>query len=221
MNVLVVSPHPDDETLGCAGTLLKHKAKRDRIYWLIMTNVSEAEGYPKERVVSRQREIDAVAKKYGFSKVIKLDFHTTKLDMMARSGLVKAVHGAISALAPDWVYIPYCYDVHSDHRITFGVVQSAVKLFRAPSVKKILMYEVISETDFCLPVKGRGFLPNSYSDISKYMNKKIGIMRVYKGEMRRGSFPRSAKNIEALAAFRGASAGAKHAEAFMVLKEVW
>ncbi|MFA5339650.1 MAG: PIG-L deacetylase family protein [Candidatus Omnitrophota bacterium] len=221
MNILVVSPHPDDETLGCGGTLLKHLAGKDKVFWLILTNVSEAGGYPKNRVVSRQREISAVAKKYGFSKVIKLDFPTTGLDTMARSKLVKAVHGAILALSPAWVYAPYRYDAHSDHQVAFEAVQSAVKSFRAPSVKKILMYEVLSETEFQLPLKGKGFLPNSFSDISGQLKKKIGIMRIYKGEMKRHPFPRSEKNIEALALFRGASAGVKYAEAFMILKEIW
>ncbi|MDD5310559.1 MAG: PIG-L family deacetylase [Candidatus Omnitrophica bacterium] len=221
MNILVVSPHPDDETLGCGGTLLKHRAKNDKVSWLILTNVSEAAGYPKSRVNSRQREITAVAKRYGFSKVIKLDFPTTRLDTVARSELVKAVHGAIAHLVPSWVYAPYHCDAHSDHQVAFDAVQSAVKSFRAPSVKKVLMYEVLSETESRLPLRGKSFVPNSFSDISGYLKKKIGIMRIYKGEMKRHPFPRSEKNIEALALFRGASAGFKYAEAFMILKEVW
>ncbi|MBT5068750.1 MAG: PIG-L family deacetylase, partial [Candidatus Marinimicrobia bacterium] len=75
--VLVVAPHPDDETLGCGGTLLKHKANGDGIYWLIITNIDEKNGWQKKRVESRQQEIDKVSEMYGFSKIFKLNFPTT------------------------------------------------------------------------------------------------------------------------------------------------
>lgn len=221
MNVLVVSPHPDDETLGCGGTIIKHVSKGDRVHWLIFTNISEESGYSSAKVIARQKEIDAVSREYGFSKLIKLDFPTAKLDTLSRLELVKTAHNAVLGCRPAVVYLPYLYDAHSDHRVVFDTMQSALKQFRMPSVKKILMYEVISETEFCLPVRGRGFLPNSYSDISGHLNRKISIMRKYKDELKGGSFPRSVKNMKALAGFRGASSGVNYAEAFMVLKEVW
>ena len=62
-NVIVISAHPDDETLGVGGTILKHIANGDNVYWLIVTNVFENQGFSKERVESRQLEISKVEKK--------------------------------------------------------------------------------------------------------------------------------------------------------------
>ena len=55
--ILVVAPHPDDETLGCGGTLLRHHALGDDIYWLIMTTISEKVGYSKKQINVRSQEI--------------------------------------------------------------------------------------------------------------------------------------------------------------------
>ena len=77
-NVIVISAHPDDEILGCGGTLLKHKANGDKLFWLIITNVFEHQGFSKERVDSRQEEINKVSEKLEVKKVFKLDYPTMK-----------------------------------------------------------------------------------------------------------------------------------------------
>ena len=82
------------------------------------------------------------------------------------------------------------------------------------------MYETLSETDYAPPFYETAFLPNSFSDISSFLEIKIEIMRIYKGEMKEHPFPRSEQNIRSLATVRGATAGVKYAEAFMLLKEI-
>ncbi len=218
--VLFVSPHPDDETLGCGGTILKHNAMGNEIYWLIITNISVEAGYDEKKVRERQLEVEMVAREYGFKNVFKLDFPTTKLDIVGRNQLIKTVSDTINKITPAVVYLPNKNDVHSDHNITFDTVISSTKSFRCPFVKKLLAYEVISETEFSSPFHNT-FVPNNFSDISGYLDKKISIMKIYKNEMRDHPFPRSIENIKALATFRGATAGVKYAEAFMVLKEIW
>lgn len=219
--VLFISPHPDDETLGCGGTLLKHKSLGEQIYWLIVTNISVADGFSHGTVAKRQAEIASVAKEYGYDEVIKLDFPTTRLDMPPMADIIKAVSNIIQKIAPNILYLPFRNDIHSDHRITFETVMSAAKTFRCPSIKKVMMYETISETEFAPPLLNTVFVPNSFSDITGFLERKISIMEIYKGEMNEHPFPRSADNIKALATFRGATAGVKYAEAFMILKEIW
>ena len=219
--VLFIAPHPDDETLGCGGTILRHKAAGDKIYWLIMTNISVETGYDKIQVKKRRQEIDNVAKEYGFKKVFKLDLQTTKLDVIPRGQIIESVSKVINKVKPHVFYIPNRNDVHSDHKVTFDAVISSTKTFRFPFVKKILMYEVISETEFSPPLQDSAFIPNGFSDISDYLDKKISIMNIYRGEMSEHPFPRSAENLKALATFRGATAGVRYAEAFMILKEIW
>ncbi len=58
MNVVVIAAHPDDETLGVGGTMLKHISNQDNVYWLIATNMLESEGFSPEQINKRQDEID-------------------------------------------------------------------------------------------------------------------------------------------------------------------
>ena len=219
--VMVVAPHPDDETLGCGGTILKHRDSGDRVYWLIMTSISTEEGYEASLVKARQKEVAAIQKAYGFNGSFSLDVPTTKLDTIPQGELVRRISGIMDRIKPEYVYLPYRNDIHSDHQVTFAVVQSAIKTFRVPTIKKVLMYEVVSETEFSPSLEGATFIPNSFSDITAFINKKIKIMKIYKSELGSHPFPRSTKNIKALATFRGASSGMIYAEAFMVIKEVW
>ena len=220
-NILFIAPHPDDETLGCGGTIFKHKAMNDKISWLIMTNISPGRGYKAGDVEKRQKEIEATAGKYGFDNVIKLGFPTAGLDTVPHSEVVEAVRSSMDRLRPDTVYVPNRNDVHSDHRVTFDAVISSAKSFRCPFLRKILMYEVISDTEFSPPLRDHAFCPNAFSDISEYLDKKLSVMRVYASELGEHPFPRNPENIKALATFRGATAGTRYAEAFMTVKEVW
>lgn len=219
--ILIVAPHPDDETLGCGGTILKHKLNGDYVCWLIVTNISTEDGYDSITVETRQKEIRHVGEQYKFNESFKLDLPTTKLDMRPRSEMIRKVRALIDQLKPEVVYVPNSSDVHTDHKITFDVMISALKSFRCPFVKRVLMYEVISETEFSPVIAGNFFAPNSFSDISSFLEQKISIMKLYRGEILEPPFPRSADNIKALAIFRGATAGVKYAEAFVILKEIW
>lgn len=219
--VLVVSSHPDDETLGCGGTILRHRSIGDKADWLIMTEMKVEDGYKEGMIHKRKREIELVSKEYGFNEIFLLGFSTRKLDQVPVARIVEDVSRIIQTAAPDIVYLPFCNDVHSDHRITFDVAISSMKTFRTPYVKKILMYEAISETEFAPPIQGGTFAPNFFVDISNYLEKKLSIIELYGGETQDHPFPRSCENIRALATFRGATAGFNFAEAFMLIKEVW
>jgi len=218
--VLVLAVHPDDETLGCGGALLKHKAAGDQIYWLIGTRIKEEDGFTKERIAERQLEIEEVNQKFGFDGVTQLDLSTMKVDQVAMQDLVNEIADVFNKIKPDIIYLPFMKDSHSDHRVLFEAAHSCTKTFRFPFVKKVLMMETISETEFGATAPETVFLPNYFVDISEYFEKKIDIMKTYKSEMGNHPFPRSEENIKALATYRGATAGCQFAESFMVLKEV-
>ena len=109
-------------------------------------------------------------------------------------------------------------DAHSDHRIIFDAIAACTKSFRHPYLKRLLMYECISETEFAPSLPERVFQPNYFVDISDYLLSKLDIMKVYESEIGIHPFPRSLKNIESLATFRGASVGVEYAEAFQLVK---
>jgi N-acetylglucosamine malate deacetylase 1 len=219
-NVLVVAPHPDDETLGCGGTLLKHKEANDRIHWLIVTGMTDQTVFSPDRIKSRQNEIKKVADRYGFSEVISLDLPTTKLDTIPMSDIVSLIGDSFQRIRPEIVYLPYRGDVHTDHKVVFDATVACTKWFRYPYVKKVLVYETLSETDFGLTPYTGSFRPNVFINIEKYLDRKIEIMKIFATEMGQFPFPRSEEAIRALAHVRGAASGCKAAEAFMLLREV-
>lgn len=220
MKILIIAPHPDDETLGCGGTLLKHYAQGDEVHWLIMSKMTQKIGYSDQQIALRQKEIEEVCDRYQFKKVWEFDYTTAMLDIVPRSALIKKITEVVSIIVPEVVYLPNRSDIHSDHKIVFETAMGAIKTFRAPFVRKILAYEVLSETEFSYPFSDNVFIPNYFSDISDYLDQKILIMECYKRELGAHPFPRSKENIRALATLRGATAGVRYAEAFMLLKEI-
>lgn len=217
---LIIAPHPDDETLGCGGTILKLKASGASVHWLIVTTIVGVTGFPQERVSVRAREIEAVKEVYGFDAVHHCSLPAAGLDTLGKGILIGAIGSIIKTVAPDSVYVPYRNDVHSDHAAVFDAAVSACKTFRSPFVKSIYAYETLSETDFGLRPDDPGFRPNLFEDISGYLDKKISIMSLFEGEMGKFPFPRSEECLRALATLRGAQANCLSAEAFMILKEI-
>jgi N-acetylglucosamine malate deacetylase 1 len=217
--VLVVAPHPDDETLGCGGTLLRHKSDGDKIHWLILTNISEEEGWPKKLVNARQKEVKKVMAKYGFSSITMLDLITTKLDIYPISDIIGKISIVFNNIKPNIIYLNHRNDIHTDHQIAFKAVISCTKNFRYPFISRILMYETLSETDHAPPIIEAAFLPNVFINVTDYFEKKCEIMKLYENEMMPAPFPRSIDIMKSLAKYRGSHIGKKYAEAFMLVEE--
>ena len=122
--VLVISVHPDDETLGCGGTILRHKFDGDMVSWLIITTVDKAHGWAEE-IIERWRFMgNRVSSEYGFSKTYELDFPTTRLDTIAMGDLVSSISTVIGKVEPSIIYMPNRSDIHTDHQIAFKAIIS-------------------------------------------------------------------------------------------------
>ena len=214
--ILVIAVHPDDETLGCGGTLLKHKANKDEIHWLICTTIDKSHSYYK----IREEEIEKVSKLYNFDSIHNLRLKTMQVDEYSISELINKVSKVINEIKPTTIYLPFKGDVHSDHRKIFEASYSCTKSFRYPFIKKIYMMETLSETEFAPSTKEDSFVPNIFVDISKYFEKKIEIMKNFSSEIAPHPFPRSERNLRALAILRGATSGCEYAESFVLLKEI-
>ena len=219
MKTIVVAPHPDDEVLGVGGTLLRRKAEGAKVAWLIVTNISVETGWSEEKVRERSDEINRVREFFCFDEVFMLNFPTTLLDRVPMSDLVTAVSDVFRSFQPTEVFVPHPSDVHTDHRIVFDAVASCTKWFRYPSIKRILAYETLSETDFSLVIDG-AFRPNVFVNIEPFLEGKVRAMNIYSSELGEFPFPRSNKAIQSLASLRGVASGFDVAEAFMLLKEI-
>ncbi len=220
--VLFVAVHPDDETLGCGGSILKHKALGDEIYWLIITSVrNHPLGIWSEDFARKRDEtIKRVAEAYGFNKVVELELPSIMLDKIDMGSFVGKVSKALDDIKPDTIYMMNRSDVHSDHRVSFSAVYGCLKSFRRPYIHRILMFEALSETEFATPLAESAFIPNVFVDITSFLGKKLEIMNLFQNEIMEDPYPRSISSIEALARYRGARAGVKYAEAFMLIYEL-
>jgi len=218
MRVLVIAPHPDDETLGCGGTLLKHMAAGDSVSWVIVTKAHEPR-WPAEDIERREQQIEKVAAAYGFAKKFRLGFPAARLDTVPLEDLMAAINKIVAEVKPDWIYTVHARDIHSDHRAVFDATISAVKSFNNNGVSRLLSYETISSTDAMPPAPATVFLPNVYCDITPFLERKLEIMSLYEGEVHPYPLPRAPESIRALARFRGATVAAEYAEAFMLLRE--
>ncbi|MCK5541284.1 MAG: PIG-L family deacetylase [Desulfobacterales bacterium] len=247
-DVMVVAVHPDDETLGCGGTLLRHKEQGVNIHLLLITAMyhNDKDGkiytmgsdgkerdlpmyfnytnrhisFPKKEVKIKAEEISSVIKAYGFSTVNELRIPTTTVSLQDESIIVEKIAATFSKVRPNILYIPFFQDAHGDHRAIFPIVNSCIKTFRYPFIEKIYMMETISETEYALPSAGNNFIPNHFVCIDKWIDQKVAIMETYKKEIQESPLPRSKEMIRAQSNFRGSMAHCEHAEAFMLLKEI-
>ena len=217
--LIVVAPHPDDETLGCGGTLLFLRDQGFEIHWLIISSMKQNLGFSQQRILCRKKEIKKVAATYKFASFSSLDFPTSKLDSIPKNEIIEKIGQVFEKIQPNIIFVPFDGDVHSDHRIVFEATIACTKWFRHRSVHKILAYETLSETDFGLSSMV-GFRPSVFYNIELYFAKKCEILKLYEGEMGLFPFPRSFETLEALARLRGSAAGFKFAEAFQLLKEI-
>ena len=216
--VVIISAHPDDETLGAGGTLLKHKSQGDNLYWIIGTQMKKSKQFTEERIILREKEIEKVSKIFGFKRVYQLKYETATLDSNSLTKIIPQISIIFSEIKPNIIYNLNIKDAHSDHRILSEAVFSNTKSFRHPYIQKVLMYECISETEFAPQIDDNLFLPNYFVDISNHIDQKIDTMKIYKSELGDHPFPRSIINIRSLSIIRGAMINVKHAEAFQAVK---
>jgi LmbE family N-acetylglucosaminyl deacetylase len=221
VKALAISVHPDDETLGCGGTLLKLAKGEATLHWLIVTR-AQMPDFGREQVLQQAAQVEAVRAAYQFATIDWLDFPAAKIDQVALDELVKSIREVIARIRPELVFVPNRADVHSDHQICFQAVQAVLKAFyqRSLGIQRVMACEVLSETDAAMPMPETAFLPNVFVDISETFPAKLQIMELYESELHPELLPRSASAIEAQARLRGATIGVKYAEAFMLLREI-
>ena len=218
MNTLVVAPHPDDETLGCGGTLFRRKSEGASLIWVIVTSVSESLNWSEQEQQNRDNEIKRVSKSYGFKDVYELGLPSAELDTIPKHEIINSFSKIVSKSSPNEIFLPFYGDSHSDHSIIAECMNSALK-WSNNSPLSIYSYETLSETEMGNGIKGN-FVPNVYIDISKYLSKKIKTMSIYENQLGQHPFPRSSLSIESLAYLRGSTIGVKAAEAFSLVKQI-
>jgi len=216
MKILVVAPHPDDEVLGCGGTIAKHVAKGDDVHLCIVSK-GYTPDWSEEFLKNRPKEIDNVKDILGIKEVHFLNFPAVKLDTIPQKTLNDSISSVFNKVMPDILYIPHIGDLNKDHRLVFESCLVAARPIKH-KIKKILSYETLSETEWGVP--SNQFVPNVYINISDTIEKKKEAMKAYESELKQYPQPRSLEIIDALAKKRGSESGVKFAESFILIREI-
>jgi LmbE family N-acetylglucosaminyl deacetylase len=221
MKILVISVHPDDETAGCAGTLLDHHTRGDDLYWLILTK-AHSPHWSTDVIQAKEAEVQAVAKAYGIERCFWPGLPSTLLDTIPLNDIIEPIRAALETVHPQVVYTVHHGDIHTDHSVAFQAVTIVLKPFymRKFSVQRLLSFETLSSTEAAPPLPERTFVPNVFKDITPHIGRKIEIMQLYQTELQPDPLPRGPSAVKALARYRGAAIGAEYAEAFMLIREV-
>ncbi|MFC2035008.1 PIG-L deacetylase family protein [Chloroflexota bacterium] len=221
MRILAISVHPDDETLGCGGTLLKHSAQGDTLFWIILTQMHEPQ-WSAEEIRRAATQVEQVDEAYGMKQHFQLDFPTAQLDRIPQLDLIERIRDVISIVKPELIYLIHDGDVHTDHHAAFTAAFSVLKpsYMHKLGVRRILCYETLSSTEAAPLQPHRLFIPTVYFDITPYIDQKINIFKLYKTEIQQDPQPRGPSSIRALARYRGATIGIEYAESFMLIREV-
>ncbi len=221
MKILIIAPHPDDEVLGCGGTIKKYSKNGDEVFLCVATKAYTPE-WSEDFIKHREEEIESAANFLGIKKVIKLDFPTVRLDTIPQKQLNDSISKVVEEVNPEIVFIPFPGDINKDHNLISTASTVALRPKPNFSVKKVYSYEVLSETEWAKPAQKIEdvFQPNYYEDISDYLEDKLKAMQCYKSELKEYPHPRSLEGIKILSQKRGMEVGFKNAEAFMLIREI-
>jgi LmbE family N-acetylglucosaminyl deacetylase len=218
MNILVISAHPDDETLGCGGTIFRHLGEGDAFHWLVLTEPIGPRWTP-EIVAQKTEQLERVAAAYGAAEVIRAHLPAGELDTIGFGSVMTPIRESVERATPEVVYVVHCGDVHTDHSIAARAAVSVLKPFhmRSFGVRQMLAYETPSSTE---AAGSPSFSPNYYVDITETLERKLEVMELYETELQGDLLPRNASAIRALARFRGATVATEYAEAFELIHEI-
>lgn len=220
MRVLVVAAHPDDEVLGCGATLARHADQGDTAEIVVLgRGALSREGATLADADKLQRQACEAARILGASDVRILDLPDNRFDRLDLLDIVKRVEAEIHRVNPEVVYTHHAGDLNIDHRRTFEAVVTACRPLEGSGVRRLLSFEIPSSTEWQASTVPPGFLPNVFVDVTQTLERKLKAIGIYCGEIRSSPHPRSIEALTALACWRGASAGMKAAEAFVLVRE--
>lgn len=213
-HVLAIAAHPDDEVLGCGGTLARHAECGDQVSVIIACE-GESLRYGAG-AVNQCEHIQEAAKTLGVFRAYPLGFPDQKLDTINLVELITPLEKVIREVEPEVVYCQFGGDANRDHHLLF---QAALIATRPIAEYPATMYafETASSTEWSFP---RAFVPDTWVDISSTLERKLQAMACYKSELREYPHPRSLESLRHRAAYWGNQVCVPAAEVFATVRRV-
>jgi len=214
MRIIVFAPHNDDEVLGVGGTIAKYSASGHEVFVCEVTR-----GDSDETVNMIRSEALNAHKILGVKETIFLDFPVVQLRETPLKDINFELLKVVEHIKPNIAFIPHKGDMHIDHAVVSNSAMVALRPINSVNVNAIYAYETLSETEWNIPTVDNAFIPNVWSNITGFIDKKKQAMNCYKSQIKEPPHPRSNEIIEALAKLRGSTIGVAYAESFMLVRE--
>lgn len=223
MPTLVIAAHPDDETLGCGGTIARLASEQKEVHILILgegitsrqTDIEDSSNEEIRLLRKNNRKAGAIL---GVANIYFESFPDNKFDSIPLLEIVKVIESYIEKISPHTVFTHHGGDLNIDHSVTSRAVLTATRPMSGCPVKHLYAFETLSATEWSFGQISESFTPNCFINIKNHINQKIAAMEAYGGEIRNFPHPRSAKAIKTLANLRGSMAGMEFAEAFFIIR---
>ena len=217
--ILVIAPHPDDETLGAGGAIAKYADQGHEVHVLLVSGHLPPL-YTREAFEKTVLEFHNAGKILGIHDSKFLEIPATMVKDTPTHILNSLIAQSVEDIKPDIVLCPYP-DRHIDHRVVFDAAMVATRpVGVGKNIEIVAAYETLSETHWNAPHIEPNFTPNWVIDISKHFETKLNALKCFESQI--GEFPnsRSIEAIKALSIFRGTQAGFGYGEAFHIIRKI-
>lgn len=215
--IAVIAAHPDDEVLGCGGTIAKHAQEGDEVHVLIMAEgITSRSSHNRDEIDTLRHAARQANDTLGAKTLTFKNFPDNRMDTVPLIEIVKEIEEYIAEIQPSIVYTHHFADLNVDHQRVNQAVMTACRPLPESKINTLLFFEVLSSTEWQVPHTSSLFLPTWYNDVGPYINTKLEALQIYGSEMRSFPHSRSLEAVQALATYRGATIGKTAAEAFML-----
>lgn len=226
MTVLVVVAHPDDEVLGCGGTIARYAAAGHTVHLAILgegitSRHATRAGAPAGEMTRLQADARAAGSVLGATQVVFGGLPDNRFDQVALLDVVKQVEAWVESYRPEVIYTHHPGDLNVDHGVTFRAVLTATRPVDARmAVPDLYAFEVPSSTEWAFQRIEPVFRPNVFVEMGGWLEQKIAAMQCYESERRPAPHPRSPEMLRASAARWGSIAGMAAAEPFELIRSL-
>lgn len=223
--VLVVAAHPDDEVLGCGGTIARLSNEGTEVFIAILgegitSRYGRREDADPALIGHLRRSSETVAKMLGAKELFLYDLPDNRFDTVTLLDVVKIIEDLIDKIQPQTVLTQHGGDLNVDHNVLFRAVLTATRPVASNPVNAVYGYEVASSTEWAFQKFEPAFRPGLFVDIIDYLDIKIRAMQAYESEARPFPHPRSPEALRAAAQRWGSVVGVPAAEAFEIVRAI-
>ena len=217
-NILVIAAHPDDEILGCCGTLLKYLANGSSVKIIYLSDgESSRDNINCQNINERKQQCLSALSVMGIEDFTFYDFPDNIFDSIPLLNIVKVLEDEIKNFMPTKIYTHHPHDLNIDHMLTSKALITAARPLPNSTISEINFFEIPSASNWNFSEKY--FSPNKFVDITEYWDKKIECLKQYSNELREFPHPRSLQSLTSLAIYRGSLIGCEKAESFFIHRQ--